>query len=263
MSEAAINFDFRFGGVERLYGPGSLEKIREAHILVVGIGGVGSWVAEALARSGIGSLTLVDLDDVCESNINRQIHALDGKIGKPKIEAMAERCRLINPMVEVRAKHAFYTEKTAEEIFDTRYDYTMDAIDSVNHKCALIDFSRRKGIPILTSGGAGGRIDPTQIRVTDLTKSFNDKLLQRVRKKLRQDYGYPRERRRRFKIECVFSPEEARYPESCVTDNGEKTSRKLDCASGYGAAAHVTGAFGFIAAARILQKISDKKNRCE
>lgn len=259
MSETAINYDFRFGGVERLYGPGSLEKIRKAHVLVVGIGGVGSWVAEALARSGIGSLTLVDLDDVCESNVNRQIHALDGQIGRPKTEAMAERCRLINPNVEVRALHAFYTEKTAEAIFDTQYDFAMDAIDSVNHKCALIDFSRRKGIPILTSGGAGGRIDPTQIRVADLTKSFNDKLLQRVRKKLRQDYSYPRERRRRFKIECVFSPEEARYPKSCSTEDEERTSRRLDCASGYGAAAHITGAFGLIAAARIVQKISEPK----
>ncbi len=259
MSETAINYDFRFGGVERLYGPGSLEKIRAAHVLVVGIGGVGSWVAEALARSGIGSMTLVDLDDVCESNINRQIHALDGKIGKPKTEAMAERCRLINPNVEVRALNAFYTDKTAEAIFDIQYDFAMDAIDSVNHKCALIDFSRRKGIPILTSGGAGGRIDPTQIRVADLTQSFNDKLLQRVRKKLRQDYGYPRERRRRFKIECVFSPEEARYPETCPTEDEEKTSRRLDCASGYGAAAHITGVFGFIAAARIVQRISEPK----
>ncbi len=259
MSETAINYDFRFGGIERLYGPGSLEKIRAAHVLIVGIGGVGSWVAEALARSGMGSLTLVDLDDVCESNINRQIHALDGQIGRPKTEAMAERCRLINPNIEVRALNVFYTEKTAEAIFDTQYDFAMDAIDSVNHKCALIDFSRRKGVPILTSGGAGGRIDPTQIRITDLTQSFNDKLLQRVRKKLRQDYGYPRERRRRFKVECVFSPEEARYPETCLTEASEKTSRRLDCASGYGAAAHITGAFGFIAAARIVQRISEAK----
>ncbi len=131
----------------------------------------------------------------------------------------------------------------------------MDAIDSVKHKCAMIDFSRRRGIPILTSGGAGGRIDPTKIQVADITKSYNDKLLQRVRKKLRQDYGYPRERRRRFKVECVFSPEEAHYPESC-----DASSRRLDCASGYGAAAQVTGAFGFIAAARIVQKIAQPED---
>ncbi len=260
MSDTTTNYDYRFGGVERLYGPGSLERIREASVLVVGIGGVGSWVAEALARSGVGTITLVDLDDICESNINRQIHALDGQIGKPKIEVMAERCRLINPKANISVLHKFFTEKTAEEIFKEPYNYVMDAIDSVNHKCALIDYSRRKGIPILTSGGAGGRIDPTKIQISDITKSYNDKLLQRVRKKLRQDYGYPRERRRRFKIECVFSPEEARYLEFCDTENGETTSRRLDCASGYGAAAQVTGAFGFIAAARIVQKIAESED---
>ena len=260
MSETTINYDYRFGGVERLYGPGSLERIREASVLVVGIGGVGSWVAEALARSGIGSITLVDLDDICESNINRQIHALDGQIGKPKIEAMAERCRLINPEATISVLHTFFTGKTAEEIFRKPYDYVMDAIDSVNHKCALIDFSRRRGIPILTSGGAGGRIDPTKIQVSDITKSYNDKLLQRVRKKLRQAYGYPRERRRRFKVECVFSPEEALYPESCDTKEADTSSRRLDCAFGYGAAAQVTGAFGFIAAARIVQKIAKSED---
>lgn len=260
MSEKAINLDVRFGGIERLYGPGSLDRIRTAHVLIVGIGGVGSWVAEALVRSGIGILTLVDLDDVCESNINRQIHALDGQIGKPKIEAMAERCRLINPRCTVRTLHTFFTEKTAHKVFETKYDYVMDAIDSVNHKCALIDISRRNGIPILSSGGAGGRIDPTQIRVADLVQSFNDKLLQRVRKKLRQDYNYPRDRKRRFEIECVFSPEDARFPESCMKTSEEKTSRRLDCSTGYGAVAHVTGAFGLIAAARIIQKISDPEN---
>lgn len=258
MSDTAINYDYRFGGIERLYGKGSLDRIKSAHVLIVGIGGVGSWVAEALTRSGIGSMTLVDLDDICESNINRQIHALDGQIGKPKIEAMADRCRLINPDCAIRTKHAFFTANSAPSIFDADYQYAMDAIDSVNHKCALIDGCRRKGIPVIVSGGAGGRIDPSQIRIVDLTKSYNDKLLQRVRKKLRQDYGYPRERRRRFKIDCVFSPEEARYPEICeTTETDGPTSRRLDCSSGYGAAAHITGAFGLAAASRIIHKIAE------
>lgn len=254
MSDATINYDFRFGGIERLYGAGSLERIRHAHVLIVGIGGVGSWVAEALARSGLGRLTLVDLDDVCESNINRQIHALDGQIGKPKIEAMAERCRLINPDCSVRVLHAFFTSKTAEDVFDLPYDYAMDAIDSVNHKCSFIDQCIRRKIPALVSGGAGGRIDPTQIQIADLSKSINDQLLKRVRKKLRQEFGFPRERRKPFNIECVFSPEEALFPDSCETDE-EQTSHRLDCASGFGAAAHITGTFGFVAASRIVQRI--------
>ncbi len=259
MSDPTANYDFRFGGIERLYGAGSLDRIRAAHVLVVGIGGVGSWVAEALARSGIGKLTLVDLDDVCESNINRQIHALDGQIGKSKIEAMAERCRLINPECDIRAIHTFFTSKTAASVFDTEYDYVMDAIDSVNHKCALIDLCKRQDIPVLVSGGAGGRVDPTQIQVSDLSQSFNDKLLQQVRKQLRQGFDFPRDSKQRFNIECVFSPETARFPESCDTDE-EKTSRRLDCSSGYGAATHITGTFGFIAAARIVERITDQSS---
>jgi tRNA A37 threonylcarbamoyladenosine dehydratase len=255
MQALTLQKQFRFAGIERLYGRGSVERLRAAHILVVGIGGVGSWVAESLARSGVGQLTLVDLDDICESNINRQVHALDGVIGKPKVEAMAERCRLINPEIQVRPIAKFFTKSNASTLLDEPYDYAMDAIDSLVHKCALIDCSRKAAIPIIISGSAGGRIDPTQIRIADLTLSYNDKLLQRVRKKLRQDYGYPRERRRRFKIECVFSPETARYSEPDTCESDPPSSRRLDCASGYGAAAHVTGTFGMIAAARIVERI--------
>ena len=254
MSDATINYNFRFGGIERLYGPGSLDRIRNAHVLVVGIGGVGSWVAEALSRSGIGRLTLVDLDDVCESNINRQIHALDGQIGKPKIEAMAERCRLINPDSSIRVIHTFLTSKTVDDVFDTHYDYAMDAIDSVNHKCTFIDQCVKRKIPALVSGGAGGRIDPTQIKIADLSKSINDQLLKRVRKKLRQEFEFPRQKKKPFNVECVFSTEEALFPETCETDE-TATSIRLDCSSGFGAATHITGTFGFFAASKIVQRI--------
>ena len=216
MQAITLQNEFRFGGIERLYGKGSLKRLRAAHVIIVGIGGVGSWVAESLARSAVGELTLVDLDDICESNINRQIHALDGMVGKPKVDVMANRCRLINPQIRIRAIAKFFTEATANRLLDIQYDYAMDAIDSVTHKCALIDSCRKAKIPIIVSGSAGGRIDPSQIQITDLTRSYNDKLLQRVRKKLRQDYGYPRERRRRFKIKCVFSPEAARYALSLI-----------------------------------------------
>ena len=259
MSDASLNYDFRFGGIERLYGPGSLDRLRQARVLVVGIGGVGSWVAEALARSGIGALDLADLDDVCESNINRQIHALDGAIGKSKIDAMAERCQLINPECRIRSHHQFYTAKTAESFFDEPIDFVMDAIDSVKHKCHLIDQCKQRLIPIIVSGGAGGRIDPTRIQAVDLSKSYNDKLLQRVRKLLRSDYGFPKQENRRFKVECVFSPENAYYPESCEMDE-EASSRRLDCSSGYGAATHITGAFAFVAAARIVQRIAQTRD---
>ncbi len=259
MHQALANYDFRFGGIGRLYGAEGMERLKGAHVCVVGIGGVGSWTAEALCRSGIGKLTLVDLDDVCESNINRQIHAMDGVIGESKIQAMAQRCERINPSCELRLKHAFFTEKTANEILDTEYDYIADAIDSVNHKSALIALGRQRNQPVITSGGAGGRIDPTQIRIADLAKSHDDKLLQKVRKILRSEHGFPTNSRENFGVDCVFSPEKAMYPETCDTDN-VAGSRRLDCSSGYGAATHITGTFGFFMASEIVKGIATGKS---
>ena len=253
MSDQTINHDFRFGGIGRLYGPGSMERLQKACVCIIGIGGVGSWTAEALARSGIGKLKLVDLDDVCESNINRQIHALDGSIGQAKVDAMAKRCRLINPNCRVETVSTFFTARTANDILFQDVDFVMDAIDSFRHKTALVVTCREKGIPLIVSGGAGGRIDPTQIRIDDLARSYNDPLLARLRKALRTKHGFPRDTRRKFKIDCVFSPEEAKFPEVCETEEGG--SHRLDCSSGYGAATHVTGTFGFFAAARIVEKL--------
>lgn len=258
MSQTNANFDHRFGGIGRLYGATSLERFRQAHVCIVGIGGVGSWIVEALARSGIGKLTLIDLDDICESNINRQIHALDGVIGKSKIEIMAERCRAINSECLVTTIHSFVTQHNANSLLQERFDYLVDAIDSSKHKAAIIVSCREKRIPMLTVGGAGGRIDPAQVQVADLTRSYNDPLLQRVRKLLRQQYGFPRERRRKFHIDCVFSPEKAKYPDICDKSDGENGSIRLDCASGYGAATHLTGTFGFLAASTVLKRLSEK-----
>lgn len=254
--ENQASYLFRFGGIGRLYSAEALEQFRAAHVCIVGIGGVGSWVVEALARSGIGKLTLVDLDDICESNINRQIHALDGAIGDAKIEAMSKRCKAINPECVVETIHSFLTEKNAEEILTADIDYVVDAIDSSKHKVAMIVAARRLHIPILTVGGAGGRIDPTQIQIADLARSFHDPLLQRVRKLLRQQHNFPRNKKRKFNITCVFSPEEPKYPEVCDIDEDEPRSIRLDCESGYGAATHLTGTFGFFAASAVLKHLA-------
>lgn len=247
---------YRFGGIGRLYSASALEAFRVAHVSVVGIGGVGSWVVESLVRSGIGKLTLVDLDDICESNINRQIHALDGAIGESKIEAMAKRCKAINPECEVETVHSFLTEKNASDILSGDIDYVVDAIDSSKHKVAMIIAARRLRIPILTVGGAGGRIDPTQIQIADLSRSFHDPLLQRVRKILRQQHNFPRNKKRKFNVPCVFSPEDPLYPEVCDIDEDEPRSIRLDCESGYGAATHLTGTFGFFAASAVLKHLA-------
>lgn len=259
MSDSKANYEFRFGGIGRLYGIKALERFRAAHICIVGIGGVGSWIVEALARSGIGKLTLIDLDDICESNVNRQIHAMDGVIGQAKIEAMADRCRAINPEITVNTVHSFLTEKNAQELLSSDMDYVIDAIDSSKHKVAMIVACRACRIPILTIGGAGGRVDPTQIQIADLTRSFHDPLLQRVRKLLRQQHNFPRQKKRKFHIDCVFSPEEPRFPETCDMEDGGGSSLRLDCSSGYGAATHLTGTFGFFATSAVLKKIAEPK----
>jgi tRNA A37 threonylcarbamoyladenosine dehydratase len=248
----------RFGGIGRLFGQEGLERIRRAHVCVVGLGGVGSWAVEALARSGIGALTLVDLDDVCISNVNRQLHALDGELGHPKVEVMARRVRAINPDCAVHPVQAFFLKSNAGEILQTRFDYVLDAFDSPSRKCVLIALCRERGIPVITSGAAAGRRDPTAVEVTDLAFSSHDRLLQEVRSMLRTRHGFPRGKNR-FGVECVLSREPAVYPagdgQVCAAPGTEQDLR-IDCNTGFGTASFVTGAFGFAAAARIVQRIA-------
>jgi len=252
------NHEARFGGILRLYGADAQERLRRGHACVVGIGGVGSWAVEALARSGIGKLTLVDLDDVCISNVNRQIHAVTGSFGKPKVEAMAERVRLINPDCDVRCEQIFFTAKTAEQLLAPRFDAVLDAIDSREMKALLIALCRAKNIPIVTTGGAGGRRDPTALRVADLAQATHCGLLVNIRRLLRSEHNFPRDPKQPFGVDCVFSPEPQVYPagDGTVCDERPQGERlRLDCRTGYGTASFVTGAFGFAAAAQIVKRI--------
>ena len=259
------DYGFRFGGISRLYGAVAAQAFAEAHVAVVGIGGVGSWGAEALARSGIGKITLIDLDDICTSNINRQIHALDGQVGRQKVESMAERIQAINPACAVRVVPAFVTEKNVAELMLKEFDYVLDAIDSVKHKCAMIAYCRRNKIPLITIGGAGGQADPLQIRIADLSKTEQDPLLAKTRNQLRRQYGFPTNPKRRFSVVAVSSTKQLVYPsedgEVChqKPDNGE--SVRLDCRSGFGAVTVVTGTFAFVAVSRILKKLAAKAQR--
>ncbi len=233
----------RFGGLARLYGRDALEKLARAHVCVIGLGGVGSWIVEALARSAIGELTLIDLDDVCITNTNRQLPALDGEFGRPKIDVLAERARRINPDCRVHLHHAFLTEATAGELIHDGYTFVVDAVDRMTPKALIIARSRELGLDVLTIGGAGGRRDPTRIRAGDLGATSGDMLLRLVRKKLRRS---------------IYSSEAQVFPWS----NGEVcaaaepgTNLHMDCASGFGAASFVTGAFGFAAAGEIVRRI--------
>lgn len=255
-----INTDYysRFGGIGRLFGVKGLERIRTARVLVIGIGGVGSWVAESLARTGIGSMTLVDLDDVCVTNINRQIHALSNTVGQFKVDVMKNRVKDIHPQCEVDTKQCFFSPKNLETIFDRDYDFVVDACDDFTNKCYLIDHCRKNKIPLVVMGGAGGKIDPQQIRVTDMSTSANDRLLARLRKKLRQDFSFPSENEGDFGVWAVWSHERAVYPtpDGCLTYRPPGFAKNMDCEEGFGSASFVTGAFAFAATSLVLRELT-------
>ncbi len=251
----------RFGGLSRLYGRAALPRLATAHVAVVGVGGVGSWIVEALARSGVGALTLIDLDDVCVTNVNRQLPALEGQIGRPKVSVLAERMRLINPACRVEAVAEFFTEATADRLLAPRYDFIVDAVDRRSHKARLIVGARDRGIPIVTVGAAGGRRDPTQVRTGDIGEA-SDELLRQVRKKLRRDHGFPAGVAHvitRLGVPAVWSDEKPVFPwanGTCAAEAEPGSPLKLDCESGFGSAVFVTGAFGFAAAAEVVRRIA-------
>jgi tRNA threonylcarbamoyladenosine dehydratase len=259
-SDNDVDFDRRFGGIARLYGDAALARFRAAHICVIGVGGVGSWVVEALARSAIGRITMIDLDNVAESNVNRQIQALTDTIGKAKVTALAERIAQINPYCTVREIEDFITPENLDEMIGAAgYDYVIDAIDSVKAKTALIAYCRAKGIRLITIGGAGGQTDPTKIEIRDLCRTEQEPLLAKVRKRLRAMHGFPRGTKNKFGIDAVFSTEPLRFPESgesCDIDVDEKTGiTGLNCA-GFGSAMVVTASFGLVAASQVLRKLA-------
>lgn len=247
----AMDRERRFGGVGRLYGDEGAARLEQAHVCVVGIGGVGSWAAEALARSGVGAITLIDLDMVAESNTNRQIHALEEMYGKAKVDAMAERITAINPDCRVSKIEDFITPENTARLLEGPFDAVIDAIDQVKAKAAMLAHCRRHQLPIVTAGAAGGQMDPTQIRLADLSQTVQDPLLAKVRSLLRREYGFPRDGKKKFGVIAVYSTEQLRYPKTgavCTTDSGPTG---LNCA-GFGSSICVTSVFGMAAAAHVL-----------
>ncbi|AXF76757.1 tRNA cyclic N6-threonylcarbamoyladenosine(37) synthase TcdA [Erwinia tracheiphila] len=255
----------RFGGTARLYGQPALKLFAQAHICVVGIGGVGSWAAEALARTGIGAITLIDMDDVCVTNTNRQIHALKETVGQSKTEVMAQRILAINPECSVTCVDDFITTQNTAELINHSFTYVIDAIDSVRPKAALLAFCRRNKIPLVTTGGAGGQIDPTQIEVADLAKTIQDPLAAKLRERLKQDFNVVKNSKGKLGIDCVFSTEALMYPQTdgsvCASRSTAEGSMRMDCASGFGAATMVTATFGFVAVSHVLKKMMAKAAR--
>ena len=250
----------RFGGLARLYGRDALDKLSRAHVCIVGLGGVGSWIVEALARSAVGHFTLIDLDDICITNTNRQVPALEGEYGRPKIDVLAERVHRINPACEVSLHHAYLTEATAGDLIHPGYTFVVDAVDRMTPKALIIARARELGLEVLTIGGAGGRRDPTRIRVGDLGSTSGDMLLRLVRKKLRRSHGWTPGKGHTMGVAAVYSSEPQLFPWSNgdVCSTAEPGSNlHMDCASGFGSACFVTGAFGFAAAGEIVRRITE------
>lgn len=252
------NLQRRFGGISRLYGDDAINRYSKSHVCVIGIGGVGSWAVEALARSGIGQLTLIDMDHIAESNINRQLPALSSTLGKNKIEVMAERISQINPDCRVNLIDDFLSHENMESHILPQMNFVVDCIDDFRLKAALIHSCKSRKIRLVTTGGAGGKTDPTRVRQTDLARSEQDPLFAKTRSLLRQRYNFPRDPNRRFRIASVWSDEQQVFqwddgtlrhqrPQTC-------TNQSLNC-GGLGSSMAVTATFGNIAAAYVLKKL--------
>lgn len=258
MIDAGPDSARRFGGVARLYGTAAWQRFQAAHVAVVGIGGVGSWAAEALARSAIGTITLIDLDMIAESNVNRQVHALEGEFGKAKVNAMSQRITGINPLCRVHPVEDFVTPENVDLVLTGHFDYVIDAIDQVRTKAAMIAWSKRRSIPLITCGAAGGQREATRVAIADLASTIQDPLLAKVRSLLRKDYGFTREAKKKFGVPAVYSSEPLRYPERDALCQRPPVLSGLNCA-GFGSSVCVTAAFGLLAASKVLEYLAEER----
>lgn len=246
----------RFGGLRRLLGQQAAQKVFDGHVVVVGIGGVGSWAAEALARSGMGRLTLVDMDHVAESNVNRQIHALDGTLGMAKVLAMRDRIQQINPGCQVHVVDDFVTDENWPAVLDgvPAPQAVVDACDQVRAKVAMAHWAVSHRVPFVSVGAAGGKRFPHRVELGDLAEVTHDPLLAQLRYRLRKHHGAARQGR--MGVSCVFSKEAVRPADaSCST---ETSDHSLNC-HGYGSSVAVTATFGMCAAAWVMNALADAK----
>ena len=254
----------RFDRAARLFTEPGLARLMAARVVVFGMGGVGSFAAEALARSGVGQLVLVDFDEICVTNVNRQLHALKGNVGRPKVEVMAERLRLIHPTADIRAVPQFYSAATSEELLGEPLDFVVDAIDNLTAKAHLIASCLARRIPLVSSMGAAARLDPTRVRTADLCATHTDPLARSVRKLLRQQHGL--ELRGPLGVTAVFSDEEPIDPSAvaydrgqgfrCVCPNGDNGLHSCEKRSRIeGSASFVTGTFGLTCASVVVRAL--------
>ena len=255
MTEVLQNDEYerRFAGVAKIYGEDSFNHYEQSHVMVIGIGGVGSWAVEALARTGLGELTLVDMDVIAASNINRQLPAMTTTLGHEKIEVMAERCRAINPRIKINLIDDYLTPDNIQDVLANTPDLILDCIDDVKAKFALMLHCRFNKIPLIVSGGAGGKLDPLKIRVADLSKTEQDPMLAKLRTQLRSK-GICKKAKEKFGITCVYSIDNPFSSAEVCPSAG------LRC-GGYGSAVVVTSSFAMVAVSEVLKKLDQKKSQ--
>ena len=255
MTEVLQNDEYerRFAGVAKIYGEDSFNHYEHSHVMVIGIGGVGSWAVEALARTGLGELTLVDMDVIAASNINRQLPAMTTTLGHEKIEVMAERCRAINPRIKINLIDDYLTADNIQDVLANTPDLILDCIDDVKAKFALMLHCRFNKIPLIVSGGAGGKLDPLKIRVADLSKTEQDPMLAKLRTQLRSK-GICKKPKEKFGITCVYSIDNPFSSAEVCPSAG------LRC-GGYGSAVVVTSSFAMVAVSEVLKKLDQKKSQ--
>lgn len=255
LPETVADEERRFGALMRLYGQAGAQAIRQAHVAVIGIGGVGSWAAEALARSGVGQLTLIDMDHIAESNINRQIHALGPTVGQAKVQAMAQRIAHIHPGCRVYAVDDFVSPDNWPALLPQSVDAVIDACDQMAAKTAMAAWARQSGRCFITVGAAGGKRAGERVEIADLAQVTHDPLMAQLRYRLRRQHGAPAGGKP-IGVPVVFSRENVHLPAACDSTDGS-----LGC-HGYGSSVTVTATFGLCAAGWVLNKLADKpKNK--
>lgn len=257
----------RFGGLARLYGQDALQALANAHFAVIGLGGVGTWAAEALARSGVGELTLIELDDVCITNTNRQSHAMVSNLGRSKNQVISQRLLDINPELIIHSVEDFIDEHNMKDVIGKQHHVVIDAMDAAHIKARLVAYCLAIKVRLVTVGSSGGKRDLRRITADDLGRAYADPMLQKIRTQLYRHHNFARDKNRKFRVDAIYSDEQMVYPKPdgsvCMDKQFLQEGVKLDCAGGFGSSVMVTGTFGFMAATRAIERYLQKNGIIE
>lgn len=254
----------RFAGIARLYGQTAMVSLARGHFVVVGLGGVGTWTAEALARTGVGEITLIDLDEVCVSNTNRQMHGLQSKIGQSKVHVTAARLLDINPELKIHTVEDFLVVDNIAQLITPEQHMVVDCMDMAHTKASLVAYCLARKIGIVTVGSAGGKQDPSKVTYSDLARTAYDPMFAKMRNDLYKSFKFAKDKNRKFRVDGIFSTEAMVYPKPdgsiCAQKQAMQDGVRLDCTGGFGSATMVTGTFGFLAASRAVARYLRKYN---